>query len=75
MWHAAILVLIRCNILQPLGEEIRNVHIERRGRRKGLCVAGPAKPFVALRTVSRHVDEVAFLSPDDVVLELIDEGL
>ena len=44
-------------------------------RREHLRVAHPPEPLVALRAVGRHVDEVALLPPDDVVLELVDQRL
>ena len=44
-------------------------------RREDLRVARPAQPLVALRAVGRHVEEVALLPPEDVVLELVDERL
>ena len=41
--------------------------------REHLRIAGPTEPLVALRTVGRHVEEIAFLPPDDVVLQLVDQ--
>ena len=45
------------------------------GGREGLRVSRPAQALVALRAVRGHVEEVPLLAPDDVALELVDEGL
>src|SRR5262249_40103277 len=71
--HAPVLVLVRGNVPQPLGEESCYVHVEGRSSGEHLCIAGPAESLVALWTIGGYVHKVAFLSPDDVVLKLIDE--
>ena len=43
--------------------------------KKACGVARPSQPLVALRAVGGNVEEVALLAPDDVLLELVDEGL
>jgi hypothetical protein len=70
---AAVGELIGGHILQPFGQEGGDVHVERRRSRERLRVARPSKPLVALRTIGRHVHEIAFLAPDNVVLQLIQE--
>ena len=75
MRHGAGLELIRGNVLEPLGEEAGDLHVEGRGPREGLCIPGPAEALVTLRAVGRHVHEVALLPPPDVVLQLIDQRI
>src|SRR5215218_4859690 len=57
------------DVLQPLREEPRDVHVEGSGRREGLRVARPPKALIALRAIGRHIHEVALLPPLDVVLQ------
>jgi hypothetical protein len=71
--HAAVRELIGGHILQPLGKEGGDVHVERRCSGKRLRVARPSEPLVALRTIGRDVHEIALLPPDDVVLQLVQE--
>ena len=71
--NRAIRLLVRSDVGQPLREESGDVRVERRGGREHLRVAGPAESLVALRTVGGDIQEVAALSPHDVVLELVDE--
>ena len=66
-------VLIGRHIRQPLREETIDVHVERGCPREHLGVPRPAESLVALRAVSRHIEKVAALSPDDVALQLIEE--
>ena len=66
-------VLVRGHVAQPLREEAGHVHVEARGAREGLGIPGPAQPLVPLRAVGGHVEEVALLSPEDVVLELVQQ--
>jgi hypothetical protein len=40
---------------------------------KNLGIAGPAQPFVSLWAVGGDVEEVVFLSPHDVVVQLIEQ--
>ena len=46
---------------------------ERRRRGEHLDVAGPPEPFVALRAVGGHVEEVAPQTPDHVLVQPVDE--
>ena len=50
-------------------------HVEVVGGRadEELGVARPAQPLVALRAVGGHLQIVALLAPDDVVLKLVDQ--
>src|ERR1051326_6249533 len=59
----------------PLREEAGDVHVERGGAREHLRVAGPAEALVALRTVGGDVEEIAALSPDDVLLQPVDQRI
>jgi hypothetical protein len=73
MRHTAAWQLVRAQIAQPFGEEAGGVHIEASGTDKDLGVAGPTQALVTLRAVGGHVDKVAFLTPNDIVLQLVDE--
>jgi hypothetical protein len=70
--HAPVRSLRIREIGEPLREEPRHVHVERRRADEDLCITRPAEAFVALRTVGRHVDEVAPLAPDNVLLESVE---
>ena len=71
--HRAIVFLVQRHVSQPLGVKPRRIEIERRGRRKHLRVPGPPQPLVALRAICRHIQKIPFLSPDDVVLQLVQQ--
>src|SRR5262245_20156715 len=73
MRNTSVLILIGSDILEPLREEACHVHVERGGPREDLSIARPAEPLVTLRAVSRNIEKVALLPPDDVVLQLIDQ--
>src|SRR5213079_933001 len=66
-------VLIGRYIGQPLREETRDIHVERGRPREHLGISCPSEPLVALRAVGGHVEKVAALPPDDVVLELVEQ--
>ena len=40
---------------------------------ENLGVSSPTEPLVALRAIGGNLEEIAFLSPDDVVLELVQQ--
>ena len=71
--NGAIAPLLEPEVPEPTGEKGGAVHVETRGRREDLNVAGPAEALVALGAVGGEFQEVAVLAPDDVVLELVDE--
>ena len=71
--QAAARVLIGGEICQPLRKESGDVHVERRGWREDLRVAGPAEPLIPLRAIGGHVEEVAALPPDDVLLQPVQQ--
>ena len=73
--NRAGLLLVGREILQPLAEEGGNVHVESRRSREDLCITSPSQAFVPLGTVGRDVEEVSFLPPKNVGLQLIDRGL
>ncbi len=61
--------------LHPLVEESATSMLKLARADKDLRVAGPAEAFVALRAVGGDFEEVALLAPDDVVLELLEQGM
>ena len=63
--------LLRTKVGKPLEEEAFNVKVVGGGLYENLCITCPAKTLVTLRTVGRHVEIVALLTPDDVVIELV----
>ncbi len=73
--HAAVGALVGREVAEPLGEEAVNLVVEGRRRRERLGVAGPAEPLVARRRVGRHVEEVAALSPGDVLLQAVEQRI
>lgn len=75
MRHAPRFELIRSQILEPLRIESSSVRVKGRRTRKDLCITSPSKPLIALRAISRNVEEIPFLSLEDVVLKLIYEAL
>ena len=70
--NTAVRHLVGRQVGQPLGEEPGYVHVERGGSAENLRIASPAQALVALRAVGGHVEEIPFLSPGDVVLELVE---
>src|SRR6185312_2731813 len=50
-----------------------DVHVIRCRARKYLCVAGPAQALVALRAIGGYIQKIAFLTPLDIMLQLINE--
>ena len=71
MTYCTVLHLIRCQIVKPFRKEPLHIKIIACSFGKSLCIPGPAKPFVTLRTVCRHIQEVASLSPEDIGDQLI----
>ncbi len=67
--------MIGRDIAHPFGEETRDIHVEGGRAREDLGVSGPAQPLVALRTISRDIQEIALLPPQDIVLQLVDKRL
>ena len=63
MRNTAILQLIRRHVGKPLSIEGIRIHQIRCRAAENLRVSGPSEPFVPLRTVGRHIQEVAFHSP------------
>src|SRR6185437_14518022 len=50
-----------------------DVHVIRCRARKHLRVAGPAQALVALRAIGGYIQKIAFLTPWDIMLQLINE--
>ena len=69
---AAVGLLGVAHILHPFVEEAADIHVEGGGAAEDLGVAGPAEALVALGAIGGHLEEIAFLAPDDVVLKLIE---
>ncbi len=49
--------------------------VRRRGADEDLCVTHPAEALITLRAVCRHAEEVAALTPEDVLGKLVDVGV
>jgi len=64
--HAAARPLLSHHVIGVFAEERSDIHIVQSGTREYLRVAGPAHALVALRAISRHIQEVAFLAPQGV---------
>ena len=71
--YTAATVLIGRHICQPLREETGDVHVERGSPREHLGISRPSETLVALRAVSRHVEKIAALTPDDVAQQLVEQ--
>src|SRR5699024_11941005 len=56
---------------QPLVQEVGDVELEGCAGSVGGDIAGPAEAFIALGAVGGYVQEVALLSPDGVVHQLV----
>ena len=59
---------------QPLGEEGVDVEVVGGGGDEEFSISCPPCTFVALRAVRRNVEVVRFLSPDNIVVELVQDG-
>src|SRR2546422_931396 len=51
---------------QPLGVERGDVGIESGGSHVDLGITGPAKPLISLRAISREIQEIGALSPNNI---------
>ena len=71
MTDCAILHLIRCQIMQPFRKESLHIKIIACSLGKYLRIPGPSTPFVTLRAVGRHIQEVISLSPENIGDQLI----
>jgi hypothetical protein len=63
--------IVRLSILQiarPFGEKASDIPVECRRAQKDLGVTRPAHALIPLRAVSGNIHEIAFLTPNDVVL-------
>ena len=63
------------HVVQPLGEERRDVPVVAGSPGEDLRIAQPAEPLVPLRAVRRHADEVAALPPVDIPGQLVQPRL
>ena len=59
-------------VAHPFAVEVLGVGVVQRRAGKYLCVARPAEALVPLRTVGRHAQEVAPLSPPYITIQLVD---
>ena len=70
--YAAVeLLLVACQVAHELFEERSAVHVEQSRIAENLDIARPAHAFVALRTICRHIQEIAALTPQDVVHQTV----
>lgn len=67
-------ILVCGKIRKPFAVKCFRIEIVAGGTDKYLRIACPAETFIALRAVGRDIDKVAFLSPDDIVEQLIYSG-
>ena len=70
--NAVFLSLINGHIAQPLFHELLNIEVDGGGAAEHLGVAGPAQTLVTLGAVGGDVQIVGLLTPDDVVIQLVD---
>ena len=75
MRYRAVFALVGHDVVQPFAQKIAAVVQIAGSRGKHLCIARPAKPLVALRTIRRHFDEVGALRPDRVFDQAIDQRM
>ncbi|MNC30657.1 hypothetical protein D3C75_789460 [compost metagenome] len=73
--NTAMVQLVGRQIFEPFGEKRRHIHQIRRSPDEHLRIPGPAQPLIPLRAIRRHIDKVAFLAPQDIVLELVDQRI
>jgi len=66
--------LLGRQILQPFAQEARSLHEEGAGARKDLDIARPAGSFPG-GTVGGNLKHVAFLTPQNVLLEPVDQRI
>ena len=70
--RAAEKALLIHEVLLKLMEKGPGVHVVAGGWGKDLCIPGPAQTFIALRTVSGHVNEVGLEPPDGIFIQPVD---
>src|SRR5689334_22713926 len=61
--------------MYPLGDKSGDIHVESGGSHEYLNITRPTQTFVALRAVRRHIYEIAFLTPQNVMLKLIEHWI
>ena len=71
MIYMTVRILVCGKIRKPFAVKCFRIEIVAGGTDKYLRIACPAETFIALRAVGRDIDKVAFLSPDDIVEQLI----
>ena len=64
--------LLGCHISQPLLEEFLHIVVDGSGLAEHLGVTGPTQPLVSLGAIGGDIQVVALLTPNDVVVQLID---
>ena len=68
----ALFALTEAHIAQPFTEELFNVVVVRSGLDKHLRITRPALTLVTLGTVGGYIEEVAALTPKDVLEETVE---
>src|SRR5687767_14400777 len=71
MRNTSVRQLIRSYILQPLCKKVMDIHVKRSRTGKYLGITGPAKALVPLWAISGHIQEITFLSPFYIMLQLV----
>ena len=69
--HAAIRQLVYGKVFQPLAVKSPGIGQPTGGLAKNLCIAGPAKAFIALGAIGGHIQKVAFQPPQNVMVQLV----
>ncbi|OPZ95859.1 MAG: hypothetical protein BWY71_02098 [Planctomycetes bacterium ADurb.Bin412] len=76
--HIGVGTIVKLTVIQriePTGKEGSDIHIVRTGADKYLGVPGPAHPLIPLGTVGRHLQVIAPLPPDDIMVQLVEHGV
>ena len=66
--HGTVGGLVSSHVFEPFGEKTIDISIESRRPREHFSVARPTQSLVALRTIGRHIEEIAALSPLNIRL-------
>ena len=69
--NGAVLRLGVPHVHEPFAKESIYIHVKGSGADKRLGVPGPTEALVALGAVGGHFQEVALLTPEDIVFKLV----
>ena len=73
--NASIFILVSSQVFQPFRIESGRIHIEAGCGRKNLCISRPSQSLIPLRTIGGYIQKIPLQSPDDVVLQLVDQRI